>query len=121
MPKSVQLKNVLTKTRLKTCLSSTERKLKQKKHDNLLEHEISEQLKTFQQIIALFTMFGKPFGITVTYDWKPGKRLSFWASIGVLIFTWFSMFYTQYTHLVNGELMKAIEVFACYGVAISVV
>lgn len=59
-------------------------------------------------------------GIRVNYNWKPHRQFMFWFTYSNLIFAWICFLYTHYLHTKNNEMIRNLEVFACYGVGLSV-
>lgn len=59
-------------------------------------------------------------GIKFNYNWKPHRHFGIWFTLGNLAFACTCFLYTQYYHIKNGNTVKILEVFAVYGVAISV-
>lgn len=87
---------------------------------NLTNKQINtEAYRAIKQSFDFIEIFGIVFGAKTNYEWKRGLR--FWLAISYLIFTWSQFFYSQFKYTVNGEHKRIFEVFAVYGVAISVI
>lgn len=82
--------------------------------------EDREHVQLFEKIYNLFSMYAKFMGIVVKYDWIPHKHFMFWVVMSMLALMWLFMFYTQYIYVRSGEIMRIFEVFALYGIAVSV-
>lgn len=81
----------------------------------------SEVVKIFKEIMKLiFLPAIVLMGIRVNYNWKPQHQFMTWYTLGNLLFAWLCMLYTQYVHTINGNIIRSLEVFAIYGVGISV-
>lgn len=76
-------------------------------------------MRIMEKIFDFIHFFGKLFGSKCCYEWKSNFR--FWFAFGYLAFTWSQFFYSQFTHAVNGDFKRIFEVFALYGIAISVI
>lgn len=63
-------------------------------------------------------MFGKILGWELSYKWKINPRHIF--AVSYLTFTWSQFLYSQFKYFMDGEYERIFEVFAVYGVAISV-
>ncbi len=65
--------------------------------------------------------FGKLLGWKCSYNWTWRNNPRHWFTVAYLAFTWSQFLYSQFKHFANGEYKRIIEVFALYGVAISVI
>lgn len=95
------------------------------KHDTnekLPEKQSKKQTAAYQALRECFEfieIIGSVVGWKLDYGWKSNPR--HWFTVSYLTFTWSQFFYSQYKYFENGELMKVFEVFAVYGVALSVI
>lgn len=105
-----------------------------KKIDNAKKLNLTEsvsqpiQLKTgdetenyiiFEQSIQFGGYFGYILGININFDWKPNPK--YYITVFALVFMWSQIFYTQFLYIKNKEYYKLLEVFACYGITLSVI
>ncbi len=87
------------------------------KCDKIEAFNDSDVMKKTFDLVALF---GNLIGWKCSYDWTWKYNARHWFTIAYLIFTWSQILYTQHKHFANGEYKRIFEVFALYGIAISV-
>lgn len=108
-----------------TSVKNNRRRMSDRKEPNQVEstsklkNNATDHLIIFEQTLQFIHVFGYLLGINISYDWKP--NLKFYNTIFVLILIWSQMFYTQFLHIKNKEYYKLLEVFACYGITLSVI
>lgn len=92
------------------------------KTKNTTEKTSNRDTKAYRAITESFNFiefFGRPLGWNLDYAWKGGARACL--VIGYLIFTWSQFLYSKFQYFAKSEHMKFFEVFAVYGIAISVI
>lgn len=63
-------------------------------------------------------MFGLLIGADLRFNWKRNWRFIFTRTITTFI--WTQILYTQFLYIYQNDIMRNLEVFAVYGIAISV-
>lgn len=86
-----------------------------------LKPEDREHVQIFEKIMNLLTTYAKFVGVDLIYQWVPVKSIALWFAIFNIWYTWASVLNTQRMHLNNGEVLRALEPCALYGIASSVV
>lgn len=97
---------------------SVDIKLKHVKDEEKKPKKI-ETLQIFQQSMRFIQFFGNIFGCQISYEWKPNP--AFFCVSFFLAFTWSQFIYSQFLHIQHFEHMKLLEVFAIYGIGLSVI
>ncbi len=80
-----------------------------------------EDTGVIRKIFDFIAFFGNLMGWKCSYDWTWKNNLRHWFLFAIFIFTWSQIFYSQFKHFTNGEYKRIIEVFALYGISISVI
>lgn len=80
--------------------------------------EETEHMKLFRKIIKFFDLAGIIFGTKFSFDWKPRTYVMYWFTHFFISFI--SILRQQYMHCQNGDHFRIIELFAIYGIGISV-
>lgn len=92
---------------------------KQHKHNVKKIPEKTAAHLIFEQTLQFLSLFGLLIGTHMKYDWTSNPRFKFtWR---LLVATWTQLVYTQFLHIYNRNNIRTLEVFALYGVAISVI
>lgn len=63
-------------------------------------------------------MFGIIIGVDFAYNWKTNVR--FIITKGIVVFLWSQVAYTHYRYTVYENILRNCELFAIYGIAVSV-
>lgn len=86
------------------------------------ESNDSEVVEMYKKILKfIFLPSTIVCGIRINYHWKPQRHLMMWFTMFNLAFAWCCFLYTQYVHITSeNDKMKVFEVFAAYGVGLSV-
>lgn len=82
-------------------------------------HDEDPHFMILQKSLQFFRYFGYMLGIDISYAWKPNRK--YYVTLFLLVLIWSQIFYTQFLHIKNNEYYKLLELFACYGITISVI
>lgn len=74
---------------------------------------------TIKENFNFFAFFGKFLGWECKYEWKSNPR--HWLTTIDIIFVWYHEIYSQVEHFINGSYGRIFEIFACYGISVSVI
>lgn len=73
----------------------------------------------FSRTLQFVELFAVIIGARMTYDWKNNKRFTF--TVFITAFVWSQFFYTKIVYIYQDNIIKIFEVFAIYGIAVSVI
>lgn len=91
-------------------------------HENLTddqEDKENEASRTFQRSLDFLWVLGAPMGADLTYEWNQ-RNVRFVLTKGWCLYFWTQMLYTQFLHFYRRNSKKTLEIFALYGVIVSV-
>ncbi len=80
--------------------------------------ETTESSETLQRSLKFVSKFGIFIGVNYSFKWK--RNLRFIITKANLIFFWTQIFYTHFYYTYHNNAVRNCEVFAIYGIAISV-
>lgn len=108
-------------SKFKAMFSNRKTKSKKRIHPALFNSNEADNnaTRSLKQSVYFIDIIGSLLGIKTGYEFKINFRLV--CSITLLIFTWIQFFYSQLKYFTNGEYKRILEVFALYGVSVSVI
>lgn len=91
-----------------------------KKHgkDKKIEKK-NDAFQIFEQTLQFLSLFGLLIGAHSNYEWKDNSRFKF--TYALVVAAWTQFVYTQSLHVYNHDNIRTLEVFALYGIGISVI
>lgn len=118
VPKTVETEEKLNE------FVATENKKENNRSANMfkVKDNDAETVKAFKATVNfVYYLACKMMGVCMNYYWEPLKHLGVYVTCGTLSFAWICFLNTQYRHIQNGELVRTLEVFAVYGIGLSVI
>lgn len=79
----------------------------------------TEASQILQRSLNFVSKLGILIGMDMNYQWKRNPR--FIISFSLAAFTWSQLLYTQFLFVYNNDSIRTLEIFAIYGVGISVI
>lgn len=95
-------------------------KSKKKVHPTLFNSNKADNIatKALKQSVDFINSISSFVGFSTGSELKINRRLVF--TVSLMAFTWIQIFYTQLKYCANGEYKRIFEVFALYGIGVSV-